>query len=266
MTTGSRSGFVPVEGTDVHYEVSGGGPPALLVHGAFGSTRQFAGLLPAVTRTHTAIRVDLQGHGRTADRDEPFSYERFADDCAAVLDHLGAGPAAVVGYSMGGGTALQLAFGHPRLVARLAVFSAPFRHDGWHADVLANFRATGSHQWPAVKESPLYRDHAEVAPRPEDFPALLDKLGGLLGHHEYDWTDQVGALELPVLIALGDGDSLSPGHAAEMFALLGGGQRDGGLEGEGLSRSRLAVLPRTTHYDLLASPLLERVLVGFLAG
>lgn len=266
MTTPARSGFVPADGTDVYYEVWGDGPPALLIHGAFGSTRQFSGLLPAITRIHTAICVDLQGHGRTADRDEPFSYERFADDCAAVLDHLGTGRAAVVGYSMGGGTALQLAFRHPRLVRRLAVLSAPFRQEGWHPDVIANFRATGSHQWPAVKESPLYRDHAEVAPRPEDFPALLDKLGGLLGHHEYDWTDQVRALELPVLIALGDGDSLSPGHAAEMFALLGGGQRDGGLEGEGLSRSRLAVLPRTTHYDLLASPLLERVLVGFLAG
>src|SRR5690606_26629811 len=163
---------------------------ALLVHGASASTRQFAGLLPAVTRTHTAIRVDLQGHGRTADRDEPFSYERFADDCAAVLDHLGVGPVAVVGYSMGGGTALQLAFRHPRQVERLAVLSAPFRSSGWHPDVMEKFRATGSHRWPAVKDSPLYVAHAEVAPRPEDFPVLLDKLGGLLGGHEYDWTPQ----------------------------------------------------------------------------
>src|SRR5690606_15719768 len=87
-----------------------------------------------------------------------------------------------------------------------------------------------------------------------------------LGHHEYDWTEQVRALEMPVLIALGDGDSLSPAHAAEMFALLGGGQRDGGLESDGLSRSRLAVLPRTTYYDGLASPVVGGVLVGFLAG
>ena len=264
MTAPALSGHLPVAGTEIHYEVRGDGPPVLLVHGAFGSTRQFSGLLPAVTRRHRAVLVDLQGHGRTADREEPFSYERFADDCAAVLDHLDVGPAAVVGYSMGGGTALQLAFRHPRLVARLAVLSAPFRSAGWHQDVMANFRATGSHQWPSVRDSSLYRDHAEVAPRPEEFPVLLDKLGWLLGGHEYDWTDEVRALKVPVLIALGDGDSLSPAHAAEMFALLGGGLRDGGLGGEGLSRSRLAVLPRTTHYDLLASPLLERVLVEFL--
>lgn len=264
MTAPALSGHLPLAGTEIHYEVRGDGPPVLLVHGAFGSTRQFSGLLPAVTRRHRAVLVDLQGHGRTADREEPFSYERFADDCAAVLDHLGVGPAAAVGYSMGGGTVLQLAFRHPGSVTRLAVVSAPFRSSGWLPDVMANFRATGSHQWPAVEESPLYRDHAAVAPRPQDFPALLDKLGRLLGGHEYDWSDRVRALNVPVLVALGDGDSLPPTHAAEMFALLGGGRRDGGLGGEGLSRSRLAVLPRTTHYDVLANPWFERALVDFL--
>ena len=143
-----------------------------MVHGAFGGTRQFTGLLPAVTRGRSAVLVDLQGHGRTADRHEPFSYERFADDCAAVLDHLGVGPAAAVGYSMGGGTVLQLAFRHPGSVTRLAVVSAPFRSSGWLPDVMANFRATGSHQWPAVEESPLYRDHAAVAPLPWE-PVLV---------------------------------------------------------------------------------------------
>jgi pimeloyl-ACP methyl ester carboxylesterase len=261
-----RSGYVTVAGTDVYYEVHGDGPPVLMVHGAFGATRQFGGLLPAVARGRSAVLVDLQGHGRTADRPERFSYERFADDCAAVLEHLGTGPVAALGYSMGGGTVQQLAFRHPGLVSKLAVISAPFRSSGWLPDVMANFRNTGSHQWPAVKESSLYEDHAAVAPRPDDFAVLLDKLGWLLGGHEYDWTEPVRALTVPVLIALGDGDSLSPGHAAEMFALLGGGLRDGGLGGEGLSRARLAVLPRTTHYDILGSPLFERVLVDFLEG
>lgn len=264
MSPPDRTGYVPVEGTDVYYEVHGDGPPVLLVHGAFGSTGQFAGLLPAITEVRQAVLVDLQGHGRTADREAPFTYERFADDCAAVLNHLHLGPAAVVGFSMGGGTALQLAFRHSRLVSQLCVLSAPFRQDGWHPDVLANFRATGSHQWPEVKESPLYRDHAKIAPRPEEFPRLLDKLGWLLGGQEYDWSSEVNGLKVPVLVALGDADSLSPVHASEMFALLGGGKRDGGLECEGLSRSRLAVLPRTTHYDILASPFFERVLMDFL--
>lgn len=255
-----------VAGTDLYYETHGEGRPLLMAHGAFGSTGQFAGLLPALTSRHRVVLLDLQGHGRTADRDEPLSYERLADDCAAVLQHLDVESCAVVGYSMGGGTALQLAFRHPERVTRLAVLSAPFRRSGWHADVLANFQATGAHQWPGVKESSLYRDHAALAPRPEEFPVLLNKLGGLLGGYKYDWTTQVRALAMPVLVALGDGDSLSPAHAAEFFALLGGGLRDGGLNGERGSRSSFAVLPRTTHYDLLASPLLEQILVGFLSA
>ena len=109
-------------------------------------------------------------------------------------------------------------------------------------------------------------DHAALAPKPEEFPVLLDKLGGLLGGYAYDWSAEVAALAVPVLVAVGDADSLSPAHAAEFFALLGGGLRDAGFDGGGLSTARLAVLPRTTHYDIVASSNLWRSVVDFLAG
>lgn len=266
MPAPKTSGYVEEAGTRLYFETHGSGPPVLLIHGAFGSGNQFEEALPFLTETHTVILVDLQGHGRTADRVEPLTYQRFADDCAAVLAHQGITGCAVVGFSMGGGTALQLAFRHPELVERLVVVSAPFSDTGWHADVMANFRTTGSHQAPDVMESFIFHDHAALAPKPEEFPALLDKLGGLLGGYAYDWSGEVATLAVPVLVAVGDADSLSPAHGAEFFRLLGGGMRDAGLDGAGLSRSRLAVLPGTTHYDIVRSPLLWRAVMSLLAS
>lgn len=264
MPAPTHSGYVDEAGTRLYFETHGEGPPVLLIHGAFGSGNQFAEALPYLINDHTVILVDLQGHGRTADRLEPFTYQRFADDCAAILVHLGVTSCAVDGFSMGGGTALQLAFRHPALVERLVVVSAPFSDKGWHTDVMANFRNTGSHQASEVMDSFIYHDHAALAPKPEEFPVLLDKLGGLLGGYEYDWSAEVAALAVPVLVAVGDADSLSPAHAAEFFALLGGGLRDAGFDGGGLSTARLAVLPRTSHYDIVESPMLWRSVVDFL--
>lgn len=264
MPTRDRSGYVEAEGTQLYFETHGNGPAVLLIHGAFGSGNQFAEALKWLVDDHTVILVDLQGHGRTADRPQPLRYERLADDCAAVLAYLGVSDCAVVGFSMGGGTAQQLAFRHNHLVTKLGVVSAPFSHSGWHAGVMTNFRNTGSHQAPGVMASFIYHNHAALAPKPEEFPVLLDKLGDLLGFCEYDWSAELQALTIPVLVALGDADSLPPLHAAEFFRLLGGGTRDAGMAGEGLSAAQLAVLPRTTHYDILQSELLWRCVAGFL--
>lgn len=262
-STPTSSGYVDEAGTRLYYETHGSGSPVLLVHGAFGSGRQFYDGLDWLTDDHEVILIDLQGHGRTADRPEPLSYERLADDCAAVLAHLGVSSCTVVGFSMGGGTAQQLAFRHPPLVSKLVVVSAPFSSSGWHADVMNNFRSTGAHQAQDVMGSFIFEDHASLAPKPEEFPALLDKLGRLLGHSNYDWSARVAALEIPVMVALGDADSLSPAHGAEFFGLLGGGKRDAGMDGGGMVASRLAVLPGTTHYDIVRSPMLWRGVAAF---
>lgn len=264
MTPAATSGYVPVDGTDVYFEVRGEGDPVLMIHGAFASGHAFQPLLPRLSAEHRLMTVDLQGHGRTADRNGPLTYERLADDCAAVVRRLAPEGCAVVGFSLGGGTAQQLAFRHPDLVRRLVVISAPFRQDGWHADVLVGFRSVRAASMPDFEGTEMYRNHVALAPKPDEFPLLLDKLGTLLGGHAYDWTEQVRALGMPTLIALGDADSLSPAHAAEFFALLGGGQRDGGWEGEHMSTSRLAVLPGVRHYDILESTLLAESLAGFL--
>jgi len=109
----------------------------------------------------------------------------------------------------------------------------------------------------------MYQLYAGVAPRPEDWPVLLTKLGELL-RRDYDWSEQVAAMQVPTMIVVGDADSIRTAHAVQFFGLLGGGERDAGWDGSGMSDARLAVLPGTTHYDIFYSPALASTVVPFL--
>jgi pimeloyl-ACP methyl ester carboxylesterase len=114
-----------------------------------------------------------------------------------------------------------------------------------------------------MKQTPLYELYSRIAPRVEDWPVLLTKLGELLGR-EYDWSAEVAAIEAPTMLVVGDADSVPPAHAVELFGLLGGGQRDAGWDGSGRPNARLAILPGTTHYDIFASPALAAAVIPFL--
>src|SRR5215218_2398186 len=170
----------------------------------------------------------------------------MADDVAALIGHLGLQKADVMGYSLGGGVALQTAIRHPGAVRKAVLVSTPFERDGWYPEVLAGMEQMGPEAAEPMKETPMYLLYAGVAPRPEDWPVLLARLGELL-RQDYDWSEDVAALEMPVMIVVGDADSIPPAHAVEFFGLLGGGERDAGWEGSGKPASRLSVLPGTTH-------------------
>ena len=114
-----------------------------------------------------------------------------------------------------------------------------------------------------MKQTLMYQLYAGVAPRPEDWPELLTKLGRLLGQ-DYDWSKEVSAIEAPTIIVDGDADSVRTAHAVEFFELLGGGKQDAGWDGSGMSGARLAVLPGTTHYDIFSSPTLASAVTSFL--
>ncbi|MCB0021653.1 MAG: alpha/beta hydrolase [Caldilinea sp.] len=264
MTTTSdfRVGYAPVNGVGMYYEVHGAGAPLILIHGGFGVTGMFAPLLPALAAQRQVIAVELQGFGHTADIDRPFRYEYFADDIAALIDHLGLEQADVLGYSLGGGVALQAVIRHPDVVRKVVVVSAPFRRDGWYADVLAGMAALDAG---VLGNTPLYEIYAAVAPTPANFPHLVEKTRQLLST-PYDWGNELAALAVPALLVMADADSFPPSHAAEMFALLGGGQRDAGWEGRERPASQLAILPGATHYDILThTDLLLPILAAFLA-
>ena len=255
--------YADVNGVRLWYEVHGTGRPLVLLHGGYGSTEMFAPVLPSLVTRRQVVAVDLQGHGRTADVDRPLRYESMAEDVAALLRHLDLPAADLLGYSLGGGVALRAAIQHPELVRRLVLVSTPFRRQGWYPEVLAATAAQDERVAERMRGTPPHQLYERVAPRPQDWPALWARTGELL-RREYDWSAEVAALPMPVLLVFADADSIPVRHAAEFFGLLGGGHRDAGGDGTGRPASRLAVLPGLTHYDIVGSPALPAAVLPFL--
>jgi pimeloyl-ACP methyl ester carboxylesterase len=252
-----------VNGLDLAFEGTGVGEPLILLHGGLGSRRMFAPILPTLAAERRVILVDLQAHGGTADIDRPIRPTLLADDVAALIEHLGLPSADVLGYSLGGEAALRLAIQHPHLVRRLVLVSVPFRRDGWFPEVRASMDAMSAAAAEPMRQSPLYADYAALAPRPQDWPALVGKTADSV-QQDFDWTEEVAALTTPTLLVFADADSIAPAHIAEFYAHLGGGLHDADWDGSNRPVSRLAVLPGSTHYDIVASPLLPAVALPFL--
>lgn len=261
----ARSGYVDANGVRYYYEVHGQGEPLLLLHGGLGSIEMFGPVLPALARGRQVIGVDLHGHGRTALGDRPVSLVDMGNDMATVLRALGHPQVDVMGYSMGGGVAFQLAVQHPHMVRRLVLVSAGFAQDGFYPEMLPQQAAVGAGLAEMMKETPMYRSYAAIAPHPEDFPRLLDRMGELM-RRPYDWSADVQKLTMPVMLVFGDSDMYRPEHVVRFYQLLGGGQRDAGWQREHMPRNRLAILPDLTHYEMFMAPALVTTVLPFLNG
>ena len=257
--------YVEVNGLNLYFETHGAGRPLILLHGGLGSGEMFGPILPALAERHQVIAPDLQGHGRTADIDRPIDIRLMADDIAALIEHLGLDEPDVVGYSLGGGVALQTAIKYPAMVRRQVVASANIRRDAIYPEMLAQQAQVGAAAADFMKDTPMYQLYQRVAPRPEDFPRLLDKMGAGMAE-DFDFAEQVRGLQVPTLIVAADADMAPPSHYVEVFQLLDGGLRDGGWMGEGRPKGghALAILPGLTHYNLFSSPLFGAVTLAFL--
>jgi pimeloyl-ACP methyl ester carboxylesterase len=255
--------YADVNGLKMYYEIHGSGRPLVLLHGGVGAIEMFGEVLPMLANGRQVIAVDLQAHGRTADIDRPLSLELMADDIAALIKQLGFESADVMGYSMGGGVAVQTAIRHPDVVRKLVLISIPYKRDGWYPEIQAGMGQMGAEAAEPMKQTPMYQLYASIAPRPEDWPVFLTKLGEML-RRDYDWSKGVAAIKAPTLIVVGDADAVRTSHAVEFFELLGGGKADGGWDGSGMSNARLAILPATTHYTIFSSPVLASTVVPFL--
>jgi pimeloyl-ACP methyl ester carboxylesterase len=256
--------YADVNGLKMYYEIHGAGKPVVLLHGGADAIEMFGEvLLPLLSENRQVIGVDLQAHGRTADINRPLSYEMMADDVAALIKHLRLEKADVMGYSLGGGVALRTAIQHPELVRKLVLVSTAYRRNGWYPEVLAAMAQSGPEAAEQMKQSPMYKLYASIAPRLEDWPVLLTKLGELL-RKDYDWSKDVAATKVPTMIVVGDADSIRTSHAVEFFELLGGGKVDAGWDGSRMSVARLAILPGITHYNIFSSSKLGSIVVPFL--
>jgi pimeloyl-ACP methyl ester carboxylesterase len=179
------------------------------------------------------------------------------------LKHLGIASADILGYSMGGGVALQTAIRHPGIVGKLVVVSSPIKRSAYYPEILEAQKQVGPAIAEQMKQSPMYETYSRIAPRKEDWSVLLGKLGELMAH-DFDWSKEVAALKAPTLIIAADADLFRTSHAVETFELLGGGQKDPGWDGTGRPAAQLAILPGLTHYNIFMSPALAAIAIPFL--
>lgn len=259
--------YADVNGLHLYYETHGAGKPLILLHGGLASGEMFGAVLPALAASHQVILVDLQGHGRTADIDRPLDVRFMADDIGALIDHLGLDKPDVVGFSMGGGVALWTAIKFPEKVGKAVVASANIRRDAIYAEMLGQQGQVNAAAAEFMKDTPMYELYQRVAPHPEYFPQLLDKIGEVM-QQDFDFTEDVRGLRVPTMIVAADADMAPPSHYIETFKLLDGGLRDGGWTGEGRPKGghALAILPGLTHYNLGDSALFAAVTLNFLGA
>jgi len=260
-----ETGYVKTNGVSYYYEIAGQGEPLLLLHGGLGSSGMFAPILPALTEHRRVITVDLYGHGRTALGSRPFSLVDMGNDVANVLQQLGVKRADVLGYSLGGGVAFRLGVQHPEVVRRLVLVSAGYSDAGFYPEIRAQQNAVGAEFAEQMKQTPMYASYAAVAPRPEDFPKLLQAVGDFMRGH-YDYSEDAKKLSVPTMLVFADADMVRPEHIVEFYKLLGGGLRDSGWQRETMAKNRLAIIPDQTHYDIFFSPKLVATALPFLDG
>ena len=248
MSTPSSTGKVPVGGAAIHYEIHGDGPPLVLLHGGVDPSQTFGTPLAAMAKTHKVIAIHLRGHGFSTDSDEPWSTEAMADDVAAVLRQLGIGQARFMGYSLGAAVSLQVAIRHKELVEKLVSVSVAFRTDGDYPEgrqAFAQMPAMAAEIGRQISASPLAQLYPDV-----DWETMMRKTGEM-NQPDRDWTESIKAIKAPMLLVFADADSIRPEHMVEFWKLLGGGQRDAGFDGSQRPASQFAILPDTTHYNLI---------------
>jgi len=255
-----QTGYAPVNGLKMYYEIHGTGQPLVLLHGAFSAIgTSFGALLPELAKTRQVIGLELQAHGRTADIDRPLSLEQMADDTASALQHLGIDQADIFGYSMGAAVALQVTIRQPQMVRKLVFASASFSADGVHPGLMEGL---GEMTPDMMFGSQWHDEYMRIAPDPDHFATFFAKKTQMDRNTKDVPAETIAAIKAPVLIVIGDSDLVRPEHAVEMFRLLGGGVF-GDLAP--MPPSQLAILPGTTHVSLASrADLLLAIIPPFL--
>jgi pimeloyl-ACP methyl ester carboxylesterase len=244
--------YVSIHGLNMYYEIHGAPQskdqvPLVLLHGSLSATgTSFGQVLPGLAQTRQIIAIEQQAHGHTADIDRPLTLEQMAADTLALLHQISIQKADFFGYSMGTGIAMNIAVQHPEMVRKLVLAGGVnYNREGYYPGLLegiANLKPE------YLVGSPFYDEYMQIAPRPEDFPRLVEKTKGL-DQSLRDWSpEEIRSIQAPTLLIIGDSDIVRPEHVAEMFRLLGGGVPGDNV---GLPRARLAVLPGTTHVTLV---------------
>jgi len=257
----ATSGYAPVNGLKLYYEIHGKGKPVVLLHGAYMNNTQWGETLTELAKTRQVIAVEMQGHGRTADTDRPFSYENWGDDVAGLLKHLKIEKADVIGYSLGGTIAIAFAIRHPEMINRLVVVSSVYKYDGWNQQVRDVLKAMKPEFF---EGTPLKADYEKIAPNPADWTKFVTKLMEFDKHEFNLGEENIKAMKAPVLLVQGDNDGVDLNETANFYKLLGGGVS---ADLQPQPKSQLAIIPNRAHVSLMMypKPVLD-VIIPFLDG
>ena len=240
-----ESGYADVNGLKMYFEVYGNGKPIVLLHGSYMNIPlNWQHIIPLLAKDRKVIVAEMQGHGRTKDISREFSYEGMADDVSGLLKHLKIDSADILGYSMGGGIAFQVAVRHPGQVRRLVILSGTYAHDGWWPEVEAMYSTFTADMF---NGTPIKKQYDSLGNDPARFPEYVKKVISI-DLKPYDWSKDVKKIQAPMFIAIGDVDGVRYEHVLELFRAKGGGKM-GDLHG--LPKSRLAILPGTTHIGMM---------------
>lgn len=255
-----KTGYAPVNGLKLYYEVYGQGAPLVLIHGSFMTIPTNWEQVIPLFKNRKIVVAEMQGHGRTADISRAFSYEGMADDISALLKHLQLDSADILGYSMGGGVAFQMGIRHPEQVKKLVILSGAYKNDGWWPEVEKSFYTIDASMF---KGSPIEEAYTKFSPHPEKFEAFVQKTMSA-DLKSYDWSESVRNMDIPIFMIIGDADGIRYEHANELMRMKGGAKM--GDFGE-MSSSRMAILPGTTHIGLMMRtnwwiPMVEEFLDG----
>jgi pimeloyl-ACP methyl ester carboxylesterase len=250
----SRKGHLAINGLSLYHEVYGElaqskTAPLLLIPGAFMATDSMDAWVSSFAGKRTVIIFDQQGHGRTPDTSREMSYPQFADDAAALLRELNVERADVMGYSQGGGVALQLALRHPTLVNKLVSLSATYRQDGWYPSTLQGMEGLSAAMFAGTAVEKAFKEHTSDATA---FDAYLEKMK-VLNINDQNISDaQMRSISAKTMVIIGDADSVKPEHAVAMFKLRGGGDEEAAASGTlpQAPAARLVILPGTSHIGI----------------
>lgn len=257
----SNSGYAPVNGIQVYYEVYGEGMPIVLLHGAYYTIEMNWGqLIPELSKTRKVIALELQGHGHSPYSDRALSRSTLAKDVEAVMDYLKVDSADVVGYSFGGAVAYQLAIQNPERLRKLVIISAVHKTSGWQPEVP---RAFENMKPEFFEHSPLKTAYDAVAPDKTKWIPFLEQMIAS-GQTPYDLgDDNIANITAPVLLISGDNDGMDKTELIKTYLLLGG---PSSFQFGVTPRSQLAIMPGQDHVSLMMqTQAISGYLNGFLA-
>lgn len=242
----SDSGYAPVNGIKVYYEVFGEGRPIILLHGAFMTIpSNWGALIPELSKTRKVIAIELQGHGHTPFSDRKLSHATLAGDVEGVMDYLKIDSADVAGYSFGGAVAYKLAIQSPKRVRKLVIISATYKSNGWLPAINNAFKKMKPELF---ANSPMKAAYDEVAPDKTKWTKFLEQMIAFAAT-PFDFGDSnISKIAAPVLIVSGDNDGLDKIELAKTYQLLGGGVA---ADLQPMPASQLAIVPSQGHVSLM---------------